>query len=117
MLRLTGRPLKVDSLTRNFYVNVDRGVQTGLGDIKPLFPSLGYSVFALWLDVGDFWIFLSHFFCVFWRLRFGLLLRGRCSFDTPPHAPPFSSDTGIPADVGRLCLPPRWRLRRMLKKL
>ena len=105
------------ALTRNFHVKADRGVQTGLGDIKPLFPSLGYSVFALWLDVGDFWIFLSHFFCVFWRLRFGLLLRGRGSFDTLPHASPFSSDTGIPAHVGRLCLPPRWRLRHMLQEL
>ena len=93
------------------------GSRRALGISSPCFlHSDNYSLFALWLHVGDFWIFLSHFFGVFWWLRFGLLLRGRGSFDTLPYASPFSSDTGIPAHVGRLCLPPRWRLRHMLQE-
>ena len=86
-----------------------------LGRYGSLFGVLGFVLGPLGFMSMIFWIFLRGFFYVFWWLRFRLLTRGRGGLDTLPHASPFSSDACIPAHVGRLCLPPRWRLRRMLQ--
>ena len=85
-----------------------------LGRYGALFGVLGFVLGSLGFMLMISLISLPAFLYVFFlaSLLFAHL-RSRNGLGTLPHASPFSSDTGIPAHVGRLCSPLRWTLRHM----